>query len=64
MTTETPGYGTGLLPSWDTKNENYPVSALLDPSAALVSRRWTLAQRVNQGSEPKCVGASLAKKQT
>ncbi len=60
MTTETPGYGTGLLQSWDTKNENYPVSALLDPAAALVSRRWTLAQRVNQGNEPKCVGASLA----
>jgi hypothetical protein len=60
VTTETPGYGTGLLPSWDTKNENYPVAALLDPSAALVSKNWPLAQRVNQGNEPKCVGASLA----
>lgn len=54
------GYGTGALPEWDAKNADYPVAAVLDPSAALVSKRWTLAERIDQGQEPKCVGASLA----
>ncbi len=59
MTNELPGYGTGLLPSWDTKNEDYPVSAVLEP-VALASKKWALVQRVNQGSQPTCVGAALS----
>jgi len=54
------GYGTGALPEWDANNANYPVAAVLDTAATPVSKRWALAQRVNQGNEPKCVGASLA----
>lgn len=57
--TSAPEYGTGALLSWDAKNELYPVAAVLDPSAALVSRAWRLKSRINQGSTPKCVGASL-----
>lgn len=54
-----PEFGTGLLQSFDVKNELYPVAAALDPAAALAPRRWVLADRINQGNAPKCVGASL-----
>lgn len=54
------GYGTGLLPSYDARNADYPVAAALDPSAALVSKQWALAQRFDQGQTPRCVGFSLA----
>src|SRR4051812_39370193 len=57
MTTETPGYGTGLIQSHDSRNQSYPVGALLDNSFA--SKKWNLATRINQGNTPKCVGASL-----
>lgn len=53
------GYGTGARLTFDARNADYPVAALLDPSAALVSKRWTLADRIDQGQAPKCVGASL-----
>ncbi len=56
------GYGTGLRLSWDTRNESYPVGAVLDLGAEPVDRQWWLdpASRVNQGNTPKCVGASIA----
>lgn len=53
------GFGTGALLEWDAKNADYPVAAVLDPSAALVSKAWALQTRINQGNEPECVGASL-----
>ncbi len=54
------GYGTGLLPSHDARNADYPVAAMLDPAAALVSRVWAQPQRFDQGQTPRCVGFSLA----
>lgn len=54
------GYGTGAIQAWDARNADYPVAALLDPAQAITSKAWNLSQRVNQGNEPKCVGASLA----
>jgi hypothetical protein len=60
MTTDiAPGYGTGLIQSWDVKSETFPVGAVLDLAAAPTPRRWVLADRINQGNAPKCVGASL-----
>lgn len=55
-----PEYGTGLRLSWDTKNENFPVAALLDGSPP-TDRKWDIASadRENQGSTPQCVGAAV-----
>lgn len=57
-----PGYGTGLIQSWDIKNQDYPIGVLLDPAQGIVSKRWLLTddERDNQGSDPECVGAALA----
>lgn len=56
-----PQYGTGLRLSWDSRNEDHPVAALLDRSAAPVDRKWDIAtaDRENQGNTPECVGAAL-----
>ncbi len=53
------GYGTGLLPSHDSRNADYPVAALLEP-VALTSKTWAQPQRFDQGQTPRCVGFSLA----
>lgn len=60
MTNAPIGYGTGALQEWDAKSADYPVAALLDPAAALVSKTWAQAQRFDQGQTPRCVGFSLA----
>lgn len=57
---DAPSYATGALPSWDTRNEDYPVAASLDLGAAPIDRAWPLTfGRINQGQAPKCVGGAL-----
>jgi hypothetical protein len=60
MTNAPIGYGTGLLPSHDARNADYPVAALLNPTTALTSKTWAQPQRFDQGQTPRCVGFSLA----
>lgn len=58
--TEQVGSGTGLRLSFDSRNDEYPVAAMLDPVTAPVSRKWPLTHgRIFQGNEPKCVGGSI-----
>lgn len=56
-----PGLGTGLRLSWDTRNEDHPVAALLDPLQAPIDRKWDIATsgRDDQGQTPQCVGAAI-----
>jgi len=52
----------GRLPEFDTKSLEFPIRELMTAAQVRTprSKTWNMRQRLNQGSQPKCVGYSIA----